>query len=142
MTGVDPISGPAKTLQRARKDRFVLEFYLKATPGSLYDRLSTASGLSEWFCDDVDIHGDLFTFRWKGEGQTAQCLGRKHGEMIRFQWVEDDDEGSWFELRIRIDQRTNETGLIVTDHAWPGDIETSKALWDSQVHTLQRVLGA
>jgi len=142
MTGVDPISGPAQTLPRARKDRFTLEFYLNATANSLYDRLSTASGLSEWFCDDVDIHGDLFSFRWNGDGQTAQCLGRKHGELIRFQWEDEEDEGSYFELRIRIDAMTNETCLVVTDHAWPKDIEESKALWGSQVHTLQRVLGA
>ena len=44
--------------------------------------------------------------------------------------------------RIRIDPMTNETCLMVTDHAWPKDVDEAKALWNSQLHTLQRVLGA
>lgn len=119
-----------------------MEFYLNATPGSLYDMLSTPSGLSEWFCEDVDVRGDHFTFRWGNDTQTAQCLSRKFGELMRFQWEDDEDQGAFFELRIRIDPMTNETCLVVTDHAWPKDMEEAKALWGSQIHTLQRVLGA
>lgn len=142
MAGVEPIGGPAKTLKRAMKERFSMEFYLNATPSSLYDMLSTPSGLSEWFCEDVDVRGDQFTFRWGGDTQTAQCLSRKFGELMRFQWEDDEDRGAYFELRIRIDPMTNETCLVVTDHAWPKDMEEARALWGSQIHTLQRVLGA
>lgn len=142
MAGVEPIGGPAKVLKRAAKERFSMEFYLRATPGSLYDLISTPSGFSEWFCDDVDVRGDMFTFRWGSDVQVAECLGRKAGELMRFQWVNEDDAGAWFELRIRIDPMTNETCLVVTDHAWPKDLEEAKALWGSQIHTLQRVLGA
>ena len=142
MTGLDPLGAPARTLKRAQKERFMLEFYMNATPGSLYDMLSTPSGLSEWFCDDVDVRGDQFTFRWGNDDQTAQCLSRKFGELMRFQWEDDEDQGSFFELRIRVDPMTNETCLVVTDHAWPKDMEEAKALWGSQIHALQRVLGA
>lgn len=142
MAGVEPIGGPAKALKLAMKERFSMEFYLNATPGSLYDMLSTPSGLSEWFCEDVDVRGDQFTFRWGGDTQTAQCLSRKFGELMRFQWEDDEDQGAYFELRIRIDPMTNETCLVVTDHAWPKDMEEARALWGSQIHTLQRVLGA
>ncbi len=142
MTGVEPIGGPTRTLKRALKERFTVEFYLRATPGSLYDMISTPSGLSEWFCDDVDVRGDQFTFRWGNDSQGAQCLGRKFGELMRFQWDEDEDAGAFFELRIRIDPMTNETCLMVTDHAWPKDLDDAKALWGSQIHTLQRMLGA
>jgi uncharacterized protein YndB with AHSA1/START domain len=142
MTGVEPIGLPARTLKRAMKERFSVEFYMNATPGSLYDMISTPSGLSEWFCDDVDVRGDQFTFRWGNDDQTAQCLSRKFGELMRFQWEDDEDQGAYFELRIRIDPMTNETCLVVTDHSWPKDMDEAKALWGSQIHTLQRVLGA
>lgn len=142
MTGLEPLGAPARTLKRAMKERFVMEFYMNATPGSLYDLLSSPSGLSEWFCDDVDVRGEQFTFRWGADSQTAQCLSRKFGELMRFQWEDDEDPGAYFELRIRIDPMTNETCLLVTDHCWPKDLEESKALWESQIHTLQRVLGA
>lgn len=142
MTGLEPLGGPARTLKRALKERFQQEFYLRATPGSLYDLISSPSGFSEWFCDDVDVSGDEFTFKWGPETQHAECLSRKFGEMIRFRWLDDDDPGAFFELRIRIDPMTNETCLVVTDHAWPQDLEEAKALWESQIQTLARVLGA
>ena len=142
MTGVEPIGGPARALKRAMKERFTLEFYLRATPGSLFDLISTPSGFSEWFCDDVDVRGDQYSFRWGSDTQVADCLSRKFGELMRFQWKNDEDPGSYFEFRIRIDPMTNETCLVVTDHAWPQDLDEAKALWGSQIHTLQRVLGA
>ncbi len=142
MTGIEPLGAPARTLKRPMKERFLMEFYLRATPSSLYDLISSPSGFSEWFCDDVDVRGDQFTFRWGNDEQVAQCLSRRFGELIRFQWETDEDPGSYFELRIRIDPMTNETCLVVTDHAWPKDMDEAKALWDSQIHTLQRVLGA
>lgn len=142
MTGLDPLGSPARALKRPVKERFSVEFYMNATPGSLYDMISSPSGLSEWFCDDVDVRGDHFTFRWGNDDQTAQCLSRKFGELMRFQWEDDEDQGAYFELRIRVDPMTNETCLVVTDHAWPKDLDEAKALWGSQIHSLQRVLGA
>ena len=142
MTGLEPLGAPARAAKRAMKERYVMEFYMNATPGSLYDLLCSPSGLSEWFCDDADVRGDQFTFRWGNDSQVAQCLSRKFGELMRFQWENDEDPGSYFELRIRIDPMTNETCLVVTDHAWPKELEDGKALWESQIHTLQRMLGA
>lgn len=119
-----------------------MEFYLRATPASLYDLISTPSGFSEWFCDDLNVRGDEYGFVWNGEVEVAECLSIKGGELIRFHWKGDEDPGAFFELRIRIDPMTNETCLVVTDHAWPQDLEEARALWGSQVHKLMRVLGA
>ena len=119
-----------------------MEFEVHSNPNVLFELLSTPSGFSEWYCDDVDVRGDQFTFHWGPDEQTAQCLSRRFGELIRFQWVNEEDPGAFFELRIRIDPMTNETCLMVTDHAWPKDVDEAKALWNSQLHTLQRVLGA
>ena len=57
-------------------------------------------------------------------------------------WDDDDDAGAFFELRIRVDPMTNDVALVVTDHAWPKDLPEARALWDSQVANLARVLGA
>ena len=142
MTGVDPLSGPVRTMKRALKERFIVEFYIHSTPFALYELISTPSGLSKWFCDDVNVRGEEFTFIWGSEEETAEVLSRKQGELIRMHWTDDDDEGSFFELRIRIDTLTTEVAIIVTDHAWPNELEKARQLWESQLHTLQRVLGA
>jgi uncharacterized protein YndB with AHSA1/START domain len=128
----------------ALKTRYQLEFYLNATPSSLYELISTPSGFSEWFCDDVNVVDHNYTFKWGDELEMAECLNQRPGEFIRFRWEEDSsrDPGAFFELRIRIDGMTNETCLLVTDHAWPQDLEEEKALWESQVQRLIRVLGA
>jgi hypothetical protein len=144
MSGTDRPSAPPRMSKAALKQRYQMEFYLNATPGSLYDLISSPSGFSEWFCDDVDVSGEMFTFKWGEESEAAECLSRKFGELVRFRWMDEaeEDPGAYFELRIRIDPMTNETCLVVTDHAWPQDLEEAKALWDSQIHTLTRVLGA
>jgi uncharacterized protein YndB with AHSA1/START domain len=142
MTNVDPLSGPVRTLKKALKERFTVEMYIHSTPFALYEMISTPSGLSKWFCDDVNVRGEEFTFLWGLDQQTAEVLSRKQGELIRLHWKDDDDEGSFFELRIRIDPLTNEVALVVTDHAWPNEMQKARQLWESQVHTLQRTLGA
>lgn len=136
-----PHQAPAR---KPQKQAYQLEFYLKASQASLYELISTPSGFSEWFCDDVDVADNMYTFKWGDESETAECIAQRFGQYTRFRWVEDqeDDPFAFFELRIRIDSMTNETCLVVTDHAWPKDIEEERALWESQVQTLIRVLGA
>ncbi|HRN35387.1 MAG TPA: START-like domain-containing protein [Flavobacteriales bacterium] len=141
---VVPAPKPAPLAPKALKQRYQLEFYLNASQASLYELISTPSGFSEWFCDDVDMQENRYTFKWGDEQEQADCISQRYGESIRFRWVEDleEDPAAYFELRIRIDGMTNETCLVVTDHAWPQDLMEEKALWEAQVQTLIRVLGA
>ncbi|MBK8500267.1 MAG: SRPBCC domain-containing protein [Flavobacteriales bacterium] len=119
-----------------------MEFEVRSAPNVLYDLISTPSGFSEWYCDDVDVRGDQYTFKWGPEEEATTMIGRRLGEVIRFHRNDDTDEATFFEFRIRIDAMTNEVALIVTDHAWPGEVEETRSLWASQVASLLRVLGA
>ncbi|MBK6628763.1 MAG: hypothetical protein IPJ87_04520 [Flavobacteriales bacterium] len=142
MMGVEPAAQPARVLKRPIKERYQAEFYMRSTPNVLFELISTPSGFSEWFCDDVNVRGDEFAFEWGGEVQKALCIGRRAGELMRFRWLEDEDPGAYFELRIRIDPMTNDVALVVTDHAWPQDLERARQLWASQVAHLMRVIGS
>ena len=119
-----------------------MEFHIRSAPTVLYDLISTPSGFAEWYCTDVNVKDELYTFIWNGEEELASLIGRKSGEVIRFHWADDEDPDAFFEFRIRIDAMTNDVALIVTDHAWPHELETAKALWQSQIAALMRVLGA
>ena len=137
-------AAPARPAKTALKERYQLEFYLNASVASLYEHISTPSGFSKWFCDDLNVVDDMYTFQWGDVTEAAECLSERFGEYIRFRWEDDRDEdpAAYFEFRIRIDGMTNETCLVVTDHSWPRDMEENKALWESQIASLTRVLGA
>lgn len=126
------------------KEKYELEFPLRASPKMLFPFLSTPSGLSEWFCDDVNSRTELFTFFWDGSEEKALLLKKKQDKLVRFRWVEDDEEGleTYFEFRIEVDDLTKDTSIIVTDFAEPDEMEEAKLLWDSQIHELQHIIGA
>jgi hypothetical protein len=85
--------------------------------------ISNPSGFSEWYCHDVDVRGDQYTFIWDQEREVTTLIGRKLGEVIRFRRNDDEDPEAFFEFRVRIDAMTNETALVVTDHAWPNEVD-------------------
>lgn len=124
------------------KGKFELEFVVRSSPVVLFELLSTPSGLSEWFADDVNIRDDIFTFFWDGTPQSAKILGLKEQEYVRFQWTEKKD-GSYFEFRLQIDELTSDVSLIITDFA-ENDSEkaSSSLLWESQVNKMLHVLGS
>ncbi|RUT77913.1 START-like domain-containing protein [Ancylomarina longa] len=121
--------------------KFELEYVLQASQKVIFDRLSTASGLSEWFADDVNQKGKNFTFFWDGSEQEAQLLTKKDNRLVRFKWTESEDEEAYFEFRLEIDALTNDLSLIITDFAEEDEIDESIELWDSQIAELKHVLG-
>ncbi len=133
---------PMVVKKKPLKEKYSIEFLVHSTPSALYEMLLSPSGFSEWYCDDVDVRGEEYTFKWGNEEEVAMIIGQRQNEVTRFHRVDDDDPDSYFEFRIKIDPITDEVALIVTDHAWPHELENSKALWASQIANLTRVLGA
>lgn len=124
------------------KGKFELEYVVRTSAPLLYEFISTPSGLSEWFADDVNIKDGVFTFFWDGSEQKAKLLAFKEEKFIRFQWV-DKPIGTYVEFRIDKDDLTGDVSLIIIDFAEEGpDTDSSKKLWDSQVNKLLHVLGS
>lgn len=127
-----------------KKEKIQLEFIINTSSRILYNVISTPSGLSEWFADDVNVSKDVYTFFWDGSEEEARLLNKKRDSFTRFRWLNDEEEGNdvFFEFRIKIDDITNEVALIVTDFAEEDEIEETTALWTSQVDNLKHVLGS
>lgn len=123
------------------KEQFELEYLIHTSPQTLYNIISSPSGLSEWFADDVNIKDGKFTFFWDGSEEVANLVRRNKGESIKFQWEDDDDSDYFFELLIRIDPITKEVALIVTDFAEDDEVDEAKLLWDNNVAKLKQVIG-
>ena len=126
------------------KEKFQVEYPINSSKGVLYNCMSTPSGLSEWFCDDVNIKKDVHTFIWDGSEEVARLVTKKKDEYVKFKWMEseeEDNDGTYFELRIRVDEMTGERAIIVTDFAEEDEIEDARELWVAQLDRLRRVLG-
>jgi uncharacterized protein YndB with AHSA1/START domain len=124
------------------KGKFELEYVIHSSPVILFEFLVSPSGLSEWFCDDVNIRNENFTFFWDGAQQVAKLTKIIEEKLIRFEWVEKTD-GSYFEFRIEKDELTNDISLIVTDFAENDEEKKSSTLlWNSQIDKLLHVLGS
>ncbi|WP_308992195.1 START-like domain-containing protein [Mariniflexile litorale] len=125
------------------KIKFEIEFTIQASPQLIYQYISTPSGLSEWFSDNVNSRGELFTFIWDDSEEKAKLISKKTNERIRFRWLNDDDDNtSYFEIKIQVDEITKDVSLIITDFAEADEVEESKMLWENQISSLKQVLGS
>ncbi len=122
--------------------KFELEYIVHTSTPILFEFLTTPSGLSEWFCDDVDIRDNVYSFQWDENAQKARLVRYVEESVARFQWV-DKTDNTYFEFRIERDDLTNDISLIVADFAdTPEDKRSSTLLWDSQIDKLLSVLGS
>ncbi len=124
------------------KEKYQLEFNINSSPKILFNRLSTASGLNEWFADNVGVQGKIFTFEWSGTEQKAEMVNRKDLRYVRFHWLDDEDDKAYFEFKLNLDELTGDLALIITDFAEPDEIEDAKELWDTQISELKHILGS
>ncbi len=123
------------------KIKFKIEFVIQVSPQMLFQYLATPSGLSEWFADDVNSRGEIFTFIWDGSEEDAKLLKKKTDDFVKFSWEENDDD-TFFEMKIIVDEITKDVSLFVTDFADEDELEESKMLWTNQIGDLKQVLGS
>ena len=124
------------------KVKFEMEFPIQASPSLLYQYISTPSGLSEWYADDVNSRGELFNFIWDGSEEEAKLLSKKNGERVKFRWVVDDETPYYFEIRIQVDEITKDVSIMITDFADEDEVEEGKMLWENMISDLKQVLGS
>ena len=126
----------------SEKIKFEMEFPIHASPKMLYQYFGDASGLSEWFADNVNSRGEVFTFIWDGSAEQAKLIAKKRDLKIRLKWLESEDDESYFEFRTQVDDLTNDVSLIITDFAEEDEIEESKMFWENQIGELKQIIGA
>lgn len=126
------------------KSRYELEFPINSSPQLLYQYISTPSGLSEWFADNVNSRGEFFTFIWDDSEENARLSSKKTGEKIKFRWIDENkkDTDYFFELRILEDEITKDVSLMIIDFAMDGELDEAKLLWENQISDLKHVIGS
>ena len=124
--------------------KFEMEFPIKGSQKLLFQYISTPSGLSEWFADNVNSRGENFEFIWDDGEEHAKLINSKNNERIRFQWIngEEDEADYYFEFKIEVDEITKDVSLIVSDFSEEDELEESKLLWENLISDLKLVLGS
>lgn len=124
------------------KEKFEMEFPIQVSPALLYQYISTPSGLSEWYAENVNSRGEVFTFIWNGSEENAKLVGKKNEERVKFKWIADEGTDYFFEMRIQVDEITKDVSLMITDFSHPDEIEENKMLWENMVSDLKHTLGS
>jgi len=126
------------------KIKYEIEFPIMSSPQLLYQYISTPSGLSEWFADNVNSRGEIFTFIWDGSEEKAKLVSKKSDERVKFKWLNEDGSDSeyYFEIKLLVDEITKDVSVVVVDFADEEEVDESKLLWENQISDLKHVLGS
>jgi uncharacterized protein YndB with AHSA1/START domain len=124
-------------------NRVDLEFTINTSAHLLFNRLSTPSGLAEWFADDVNLSGKMYTFIWENTQVKAELLEKKENKSIKFRWIKDGvNPKGFFAFKLSVHDLTGELSLQVTEQLDENeDLDEAISLWTSQIGELKRILG-
>ena len=123
--------------------KYSIELPINSSVSVLYKRLSTPSGLAEWFADNVNLKKNIYTFFWDDSEQSAKILKKKSNKFIQFKWIDDEYKESYFEFSIQVDEMTSDVSLIITDFAEDSDEKEEQImLWEQQFENLKRAIGS
>jgi uncharacterized protein YndB with AHSA1/START domain len=128
------------------KKLFTADYEIHASVKMLYPYIQTASGLGDWFADDVKISPEkVFTFDWDNEEHKAVMSSHRANHYCKFEYLpetkEDEKNPSYFELRLELNELTQTTFLKVSDYSDFDDMEELQDLWDGLVENLRKVVG-
>lgn len=126
------------------KIRYEIEFPINSSPALLYQYISTPSGLSEWFSDNVNSRGEHYTFIWDDSEEKARVTAKKTNERIKFRWLDENGGDTDYSLELKIveDEITKDVSLVVSDFAAEDDIKEAALLWENQISDLKHVIGS
>ncbi len=120
--------------------KVTIDYVFKTSPSILFKRLSTASGLSEWFADDVSVNKGVFTFKWQKHEQAALVKKDAKKLHIRFDWLDEDKE--YLEFLIEKSDLSKEISLFITDFVEDDEDENdARDFWDNIIHRFKRKIG-
>lgn len=124
------------------KYKFVGEYEVKASKKMLYPYLSTASGLAQWFADDVNIDEDkVFTVIWDGEENKARMVSHRTNAQVKFEFLSDDEEPNYVEFKLDMNELTQSVFIRVTDYSDMDDEQELEELWNSLMADLREIVG-
>lgn len=128
------------------KNKFVADYQINTSKKILFPYLSTASGLSEWFADDVKINEDKnYIFVYDGDKHHAKQVVLRVNLHVKFDFydpnIEDEIDHSFIEFKLEENELTQSMFLKVIDYSDTYDDEEQESIWDSLIASLKELIG-
>ncbi|MCU0338993.1 MAG: START-like domain-containing protein [Spirosomaceae bacterium] len=129
-----------------QKFKYSNEYEIKASTKMLFPYLSTASGLSQWFCDKVNTLSDhKFDFIWDKESHIADQSSLRLNKSVKFEFLNTSDtnrDNNYIEFKLDVSDLTGTTYLRITDYSTNTDAEELADLWDGLIESLKEIVGS
>ncbi len=108
----------------------------------LYPYLSSASGLSQWFADDVTINEDkIYNFVYEGEDHPARMTHHRTNNYVKFEFTEDEDDPGYVEFRLEENELTQSVFIKVIEYSDFDDQEEQADVWENLLLGLKEIVG-
>lgn len=128
------------------RNKFVADYQINASKKIVFHYLSTASGLEEWFADNVRIDEDKnYIFNFDNEDHYARLASLRSNAHVKFDFFDpsnpDDSNHSYIEFKLEENELTQSLFLKVIDYSNDYEEEELVAIWDGLVHRLKEIIG-
>ena len=129
------------------KQKFVGEYPINASRKMLFPYLSTATGLCQWFADDVNINNidKTLIFIVDGEERIAVIDSINKNRYVKFRFLMDGEkpkENDTLEFRLEVNDLTQEVFVRVEEYTESDDLEESYQIWENLLAQLKEIIGA
>jgi uncharacterized protein YndB with AHSA1/START domain len=128
------------------KDQFVADYQLNASKKIVFTYLSTASGLEDWFADEVRINEDKnYIFHFDGQDHYARLIVLKANLHVRWEFFDSKfplaASDSFIEFKLDETELTQSLFLKVTDQTSQYEADELEAIWDGMIAKLKETIG-
>jgi uncharacterized protein YndB with AHSA1/START domain len=128
------------------KNKFVSDYQINASKKIVFQYISSASGLQEWFADEVKIDDDKnFIFNFDNEDHHAKLVSIRINSHVKFEFFDPkkpiDEDNAYIEFKIEENELTQTLFLKVTDYSDVYDEEESASIWDGMIARLKEIIG-
>ncbi len=124
-----------------KRVHYKFEYLFKASPTILYQFLTDPSCLIRWFCDEVDVTGDVYTFRWGETEEIAVVVDDFEEELFRLHWENADADQEHLDFKISTSDVTGDTILHIRDYCDANEVNDLQRYWDALMTRLRAVCG-
>jgi len=127
------------------KRRFEMEYPINASPKLLFPYLASASGLAQWFCDDVRLDPDhRLNMVWDKQNHYAEIALQRPGRSIRYVFLDEKKQplldANFLDFSLEYSKITDGVFLRVTDYS-DHSAQEQQELWDGLVGKLRDQVG-